>query len=86
MPRPTADDPEQVLRDGAMDAAAAAAFSGLSETVIRGLVAAGELRSFTVGRRRLIPRAAVVAWLAGQLARHDAGCVRPRPYRRRGSP
>ena len=53
-----------LLADGVMSIAEAVAFAGLSRTTLYGAMDAGALAYVKRGRRRLIPRRALVAWLA----------------------
>lgn len=58
-------------REAPVDAVAysidqAAARLGVSKTTFEALVAAGQIKSFRVGRRRLISRAALEAFVARQ--------------------
>jgi excisionase family DNA binding protein len=41
---------------------------GVSERHVQRMVSRGELHSVKLGRRRLIPRATISAWLAGKAA------------------
>ena len=52
------------LADGCFSIAEAAGFSGLSRSTLYEAMEAGELAFVKVGRRRLLPRLAVVQWLA----------------------
>jgi excisionase family DNA binding protein len=51
----------------------------LSSRQVRRLVESGALRTFSVGRRRLIPHAELEAFTVRQVARHERG-VRGRKY------
>ena len=63
-------DPDQraaaldLLADGVMSIAGAVRFAGVSRTTLYGAMDAGHLAFVKRGRRRLIPRRALVAWLA----------------------
>lgn len=41
---------------------------GMSERQVARMIAAGDLPSMKIGRRRLIQRAAITAWMAGKAA------------------
>lgn len=51
----------------------AARLLGISRTAVFGLIATGELRSLTIGRRRRIPRAALDDYVSGRLALAESG-------------
>jgi excisionase family DNA binding protein len=58
---------------------------GLGRTALYGEVQAGRLRSITVGRRRLIPAAAVAEFIAQRRATAAGGSESPQPFvERRG--
>ena len=52
-----------LLVDGCVSVAEAAKFTGLGRTSIYAAMDSGELVSIKRGRRRLVPRRALVAWL-----------------------
>ncbi len=61
--QPTADE----LADGNLRIAAAVAFSGKSRTELYNAMMRGELRYYTSGKHRFIPKRVLVAWLQGVL-------------------
>ena len=61
LPAPTSED---VCRDGCVSIDGAADLSSLSRDEIKRAIAGGELETFSRGRRVLIPRVALVKWLA----------------------
>jgi excisionase family DNA binding protein len=66
----TAPSPVELCRDGCLSLTRALRFSGLTETYLKDLLRSGELPSFKAGKRRLIPRQALVNWLASRLEEH----------------
>lgn len=58
---------KDVLEDGALTVAEAEAFSGLGRTTLYAAMARGELAHTRVGRRRLIPKRALVELLSREL-------------------
>lgn len=56
--------PTELVADGAMSVAEAVRFTGLSRSVLYESMTAGELVYLKHGARRLIPRAALVTFLA----------------------
>ncbi len=66
-------DPLEVLADGAVTVTEAVRFSGLSRATLYATMSEGGLAYIKRGRRRLIPRRALVAWLADGLVarRHN---------------
>jgi excisionase family DNA binding protein len=62
----TTDVPE-VVRDGAVPLQEAVKFSGLTRTALYAAMSRGELPFVKIGKRRLIPRNALRALLAGGL-------------------
>ena len=64
-------DPIELLGDGAITVTKAVQFSGLSRATLYAAMAEGDLAYLKRGRRRLIPRRALVAWLAEGLKRSD---------------
>ena len=64
-------DPIELLGDGAIAVAEAVRFSGLSRATLYSAMSDGDLAYIKRGRRRLIPRRALVAWLADGLKRPD---------------
>lgn len=69
LPSEPSEEDLELLADGALGVAEAARFAGVGRSTIYAALAAGELRSLRRGRRRLIPRRALVAWLAAGLHR-----------------
>ncbi len=63
----------ELLADGVLSIAAAASFSSLSRAGLYAAMAAGELPYLKRGRRRLIPRRALVSWLADGMQTVGAG-------------
>jgi excisionase family DNA binding protein len=57
----------ELASDGAMTIAEAVRFSSMGRTKIFALLAAGQLPYARIGRRRLIPRAALVEYLAAKM-------------------
>jgi excisionase family DNA binding protein len=57
-------DCERLVSDGAMDVPAACRFSGLGKTFLYARMDAGDLKYLKTGRRRLIPKAELVRYLA----------------------
>jgi excisionase family DNA binding protein len=57
------------VSDGAFDVKAAADFCSLSLRTIRYALANGELESFRFGKKVLIAKSHLVAWLAAMLAK-----------------
>lgn len=53
------------LDDGCLSVAGAAGFAGVGRTTLYAAITAGALATVKVGRRRLVPRRALVRWLAG---------------------
>lgn len=62
-----AETPESLVADGAVTVRQAAAFTGLGKTALYDAMDAGRLAYLKVGKRRLIPRRALVKWLAAGL-------------------
>jgi excisionase family DNA binding protein len=62
--RPSADE---LCAEGAMSIPAAAEFSGVGETRLKQLIHSGELPALKNGVKNLIPKLALVRWLAKQL-------------------
>jgi excisionase family DNA binding protein len=60
---PSAETAEDLLRDGVLSVSEATAFTRLSKSVLYQLMAAHELEFVRAGRRRLIPRRALIAYL-----------------------
>ena len=56
--------PTEVLADGCLAIPEAVRFSGLSRSTLYKAMEAGELPFVKIGRRRLLPRQALVQWLA----------------------
>jgi excisionase family DNA binding protein len=71
--RPLVTPPEgrpgaaELVADGALTMREAAAFAGVGITTLYNAMAAGQLAWVKVGRRRLIPRRALTAFLAARL-------------------
>jgi len=61
------DDVLGLAAEGALPIPEAVRFSGCSRSVLYERMSAGELRFITVGRRRLIPRRALVEFLARRM-------------------
>ena len=57
-------DGDALFVDGALRVRDAVAFSGLSRTALYELIQSGELASVRIGKRRLIPKRALVQLLA----------------------
>ena len=57
----------ELLADGAVGVAEAVQFAGVSRATLYDAMAEGQLAYLKRGRRRLIPRRALVAWLAAGL-------------------
>ena len=72
-------DAAELLADGSMSVKDAARFSGLSRAELYKLMGAGRLAFVKHGKRRLIPRKALVRCLAEGLQGGSAAC---RTYRR----
>lgn len=49
-----------------------ARITGLSESTFYELLKTGKVQSFKVGRRRVVPVAAIEAWIAAELAEADS--------------
>lgn len=60
----TSQERESLLNDGCLHIAEAARFSGLSKSSLYLAMERGDLLYVKVGRRRLIPRAGLIQWLA----------------------
>ena len=60
---PTAGTVEDLLRDGVLSVREATEFTRLSKSVLYQLMAANELEFVRAGRRRLIPKRALIAYL-----------------------
>lgn len=60
------------LSDGLLTVGAAVEFTGLPRTTVYALIQQGEVPSLKVGRRRLVPKRALVDYLAKQLDSPDA--------------
>jgi len=58
---------DEVLADGAMSVPAAAEFIGVGRTLLYAEMQAGRLQFLKLGRRRVIPRRALLAWAAAGL-------------------
>ena len=54
---------------------------GVGRTTLNGLIASGELDSLLIGRRRLVPRAAVKLFLEARLGREVAAALFDHPRR-----
>lgn len=63
-PVPAERDPADLLAGGCFSVTEAAKFAGLGRTSIYEAMDSGELPSLKRGRRRLIPKRALIAWLA----------------------
>jgi hypothetical protein len=61
------DSAEAVCRDGAMSLKSAARFCGLGLGAFRRFVASGEIVTLRVGGRRVVPRRALINFLAKKL-------------------
>jgi excisionase family DNA binding protein len=66
LPRPAETPPQPQIARLALSTSEAAQAIGLSPRTVAELIATGALRSFTVGRRRLISVSAIEAWIAAQ--------------------
>jgi len=64
---PTPTTPTELLADGALSLDKAAEFCSLCKSVLYQAIARGELETLYHGRKPLIPRKQVVAWLARKL-------------------
>jgi excisionase family DNA binding protein len=69
---------EKLAQDGALTIAEATRWLGIGRSQLYAMIALGEIRSLRIGRRRLVPRAELRAYLAARLAESDPG-VDPRP-------
>ena len=63
----TRSDAIELLADGALSVAEAVRFASVSRATLYAAMSAGELVFVKRGRRRLIPKRALVAWLAAGL-------------------
>jgi len=61
--------PDSPAADGMLSVAAAAKFSGIGVTKLYALMGSGDLPSVRYGRKRLIPRRGLVAFLESRIAR-----------------
>jgi hypothetical protein len=66
---------EELLADGALGIADAMAFSGLGRTHLYQALGSGRLAYVIKGRRRLIPKRGLVAYLAEGLAGSKSGAA-----------
>jgi excisionase family DNA binding protein len=57
----------EALADGCLSLREAAYFSGVGRSTIYGAMESGALPFVKIGRRRLVPRRALVEWLASGL-------------------
>lgn len=64
---------EELVADGLMDVSGAEAFTGIKKSLLYRLMERGELAYTKIGRRRLIPRRALVELAARELrgGEHD---------------
>lgn len=69
-PDPALLSPEELLRDGSLTIEEAVAFSNIGETRLRERVAAGAILSYLDGTRRMVPKRALVLYLARQYLDH----------------
>lgn len=67
-----APDSLAVCKGGVKSIKAAAQFTGTSRSFIWELIKARTVESFKIGKRRVIPRSALVRWLAEQRDAHLA--------------
>lgn len=66
-------DAADLCADGAFSVAQAARFCGLKPEGIRPYIARGEIESFKIGSRRVVPRRALVRFLAAKLTAAKEG-------------
>jgi excisionase family DNA binding protein len=70
-----ADNRAELVADGLMTVPEAQAFSRLSRSNLYGLMEDGSLAYCKVGRRRLIPRRALVEMMGRGVVMREAACV-----------
>lgn len=63
----SAEAAEEVCSDGAFSVKGAAAFTGLDESMVRKLLVRGEVPRFNAGVNVMIPKRALVRWMADRL-------------------
>jgi excisionase family DNA binding protein len=73
----TTKEPRELAADGAMTVIEAARWLGVSRSTLYELLGGGGIRALRIGRRRLVPREALRAYLAERLA--DGTAEQPRP-------
>lgn len=64
---PAQSSAERWCADGVLPIPEAAEFAGIYQTLLRNLLGRQVIASFKLGKRRVVPRRALVLYLAGQL-------------------